>query len=484
MRLRFQVLNSKLKGLQFETHVDAVRVGRSSRNDLVLKLPSVSRHHATVRRRDGGVVLEDSGSRNETRVDGVIVHGSAPLCAGAIISFSDVMVQVSFLPEQEGGEEVTPIEGVEVPAAGSADADLAGADSPYGEGPKEPPAAAPVEAFALQGEEEAEEVLPAEMVEEEPQAGSPDGDLVRRTANRTANAKPPAAGGARPVAAVPESWFAPPAVPEQALPPEAAAERLERSLWPAFVLVCAILGSLALIAYFLNRAGQRDLPAAECGTVLQVAEERLVQVRSGFIRDPKGYDRDVVAVLPPPSRLPIIVALRGVSEGFTSMRLYNADGSEFIILHVRVLARRQEKVEQFLEDQGLSAQQKRALAADCVRRGEARVQDGMLYEAKQQLLRALALRRSLPGDEAAVRQVLDALDRLETVIDERYKQLMFEMARWLDDGDMKMAAVKLAELKEMLPDETDIRRQNVDLFYRLLVRQIELDKKRGRGKGL
>ena len=49
-------------------------IGRSSQNDVVLEDPTVSRHHATVRREDRGYFLYDFASTNGTRVNGRKVY--------------------------------------------------------------------------------------------------------------------------------------------------------------------------------------------------------------------------------------------------------------------------------------------------------------------------------------------------------------------------------------------------------------------------
>src|SRR5262245_39135689 len=49
---------------------DLLRVGSSSENDVVLRLPVVSRHHARIVRQDNGYWIEDAGSRNGTSLNG------------------------------------------------------------------------------------------------------------------------------------------------------------------------------------------------------------------------------------------------------------------------------------------------------------------------------------------------------------------------------------------------------------------------------
>jgi predicted component of type VI protein secretion system len=62
-------------------------VGRSEECDITIFDPSVSRRHARIRVADGRVVLEDLGSRNGCRVNGVFVRGSVGLTDGDRIRF-------------------------------------------------------------------------------------------------------------------------------------------------------------------------------------------------------------------------------------------------------------------------------------------------------------------------------------------------------------------------------------------------------------
>lgn len=415
MRLRFHVLNSALKGLQFETDADTIRVGRSSRNDLVLRVPSVSRHHATIHVRDGGVVLEDAGSRNETRLDGHVIDGSAELKEGAIIAFSGVMVNVSFpdavAEAKEDDAEVTPASGVMV--------DLSGEPAP--------------------------------------------------------------AGATLPGPTVPESWFQPAgaaAVPAAPGPPpaEAVDRERERRLWPAVTLVLGLAAAIVLIVHFAGRSGR---PQAERGAVLHVTEKRLTEVPRGLVFHPEVADDGIVSVDVPLEKLMVAVALAGKSAGTTTVRLHSSDRDRFMLLHVNVLPQRRREVASLLEAQEWPAELKRTRAGESMRRAQVHMEEGALYKAKQELLRALALLWSL-GDHAGVRRADEALEEVEDAIEAEYERVTFEMGQFIKDGDARTAMLRLAEFQRLLPDESDIRRQNVDLLYRLLQRAIERDLKRQR----
>ena len=65
---------------------DVATLGRASECEIQLVDTELSRRHAQLRRRDDGWVLEDLGSRNGTRVDGVPAAGEVALRPGAVIA--------------------------------------------------------------------------------------------------------------------------------------------------------------------------------------------------------------------------------------------------------------------------------------------------------------------------------------------------------------------------------------------------------------
>ena len=110
MRLRFKVLTTELKGKEFETDSEKVRIGRVSKNDLVLRQRSVSRAHAAIICRDESVYVKDLGSKNATLVSGERVDSMRELHDGDFMSLGDVLVQVSFVDAAEDDDnEATPM---------------------------------------------------------------------------------------------------------------------------------------------------------------------------------------------------------------------------------------------------------------------------------------------------------------------------------------------------------------------------------------
>lgn len=67
------------------------RIGRRTDNDIVLDSPSVSRHHAQIRWRDGDFVLFDTSSHGRTLVNGERIREQV-LRPGDVIALSDILL--------------------------------------------------------------------------------------------------------------------------------------------------------------------------------------------------------------------------------------------------------------------------------------------------------------------------------------------------------------------------------------------------------
>lgn len=74
------------------THNRSV-IGRHSDADVRITVEQVSRRHALIRRSGGRVLLEDLGSSNGTRLDGVDVRGPVTVTDGSVIAFGPVSVR-------------------------------------------------------------------------------------------------------------------------------------------------------------------------------------------------------------------------------------------------------------------------------------------------------------------------------------------------------------------------------------------------------
>jgi DNA-binding NtrC family response regulator len=103
-RITIDVKREAERGPRHLTHQgETCRIGTHSSNDLVLRDPAVSRFHCKLTR-DGSVWrLQDNGSLNGTRLDGVRVR-DADLGTEATIALGDTLLEVRLL---EGTEPVT-----------------------------------------------------------------------------------------------------------------------------------------------------------------------------------------------------------------------------------------------------------------------------------------------------------------------------------------------------------------------------------------
>ena len=85
------------RGKQINVTPEGIRIGRSSKNDVVLVDPRLSRHHCRLFfRPDGNLCVADLGSVNKTYVNDIEVQ-EAVLNAGDIISLGET--KISFVGE-------------------------------------------------------------------------------------------------------------------------------------------------------------------------------------------------------------------------------------------------------------------------------------------------------------------------------------------------------------------------------------------------
>ena len=103
------VIQLRLKGRLVQTvsfQGDLLRIGRMRENDIVISNASVSRFHAVLRRENGQVILEDSGSENGCYVNGTRVAGSIALEVGDEIAIGKHQLVLC----EGGAEETSPEE--------------------------------------------------------------------------------------------------------------------------------------------------------------------------------------------------------------------------------------------------------------------------------------------------------------------------------------------------------------------------------------
>ncbi len=69
-------------------------VGSSNRSDIVITDRTVSRRHCRIVRSDEGITIEDLGSTNGTRVDGVEIEQATPITGSARIKVGSVLIEL------------------------------------------------------------------------------------------------------------------------------------------------------------------------------------------------------------------------------------------------------------------------------------------------------------------------------------------------------------------------------------------------------
>ncbi|HEY2572563.1 MAG TPA: FHA domain-containing protein [Verrucomicrobiaceae bacterium] len=85
-----------------ELDSDIIAIGRHPESNVVLPSASVSAHHATIKRRADGYYVQDLGTTNGTKLNGVEVE-EAKLEEGDRLSFGDIpaLVQIEVPPDHE-----------------------------------------------------------------------------------------------------------------------------------------------------------------------------------------------------------------------------------------------------------------------------------------------------------------------------------------------------------------------------------------------
>lgn len=269
--------------------------------------------------------------------------------------------------------------------------------------------------------------------------------------------------------------------PQQAPLPVAAARgaQLERRVWPVLTLVLGVLAAVVLVMFFIRRSGGMGAARREFGVHLRVNEQKVVQVPKGFVHDPVVEFAGTVKVKRP-LNLDMAVQIDGLKQGLTTVTLRDS-GGEHILLHVKVLPLERKEGERALDDQVRTDQERISLAIESMKRGEVLEDQRALYEAMEEYGRALAL--LAPFEQNPNRWYTEALDRYDRTsheIQTQYDRLTKDMGDCVRIGDKRMALERLAEIKDLIPQEGDVRRQNADLLFRLLEKVIETEKRGAR----
>lgn len=80
-------------GTRFELTNEKNSIGRQTTCDIVIADHNVSRVHAEIRNTQGTWSIEDRGSTNGTRVNGIVIVEPTPLTSGDVIAFGAVNIR-------------------------------------------------------------------------------------------------------------------------------------------------------------------------------------------------------------------------------------------------------------------------------------------------------------------------------------------------------------------------------------------------------
>lgn len=92
--MRLVIQSGQSVGLTFELNKDTIRVGRDANCDVPVSDVAVSRDHCRIQREARGWVIQDSGSRNGTLVDGERIQSQRVLNPGDVITVGKTSFRV------------------------------------------------------------------------------------------------------------------------------------------------------------------------------------------------------------------------------------------------------------------------------------------------------------------------------------------------------------------------------------------------------
>jgi pSer/pThr/pTyr-binding forkhead associated (FHA) protein len=408
MYYRIRVLSTGLKGREFEVEDDGFSVGRTPEHAVVLDQPSVSRSHARVWSDEGGVRIEDLGSRNRTKVDGRVLTRPEALGSGSTVQVGDVLLLVEY--------------------------------------------ASSAEALAERERKEQAERAPTDE-EETPAAGT----LARRGAGGGTGAP------MRPARGIPAAWLAPQVAAAQPEGETSKPGRLAR--WKGWAALAGALAAAVVIAAYFSRQSGDAGPVRRLGQVVQVGQKRVTEVPIGYIYHPQITDEGIVRVYRERG-MTLFVIVEGVSEGLATVRLRNRDGSRYVLLHVKVVPSAIEGAAE-LQEWELTPEQRLEQATKWVEQATA-LRRTSVYEAMRLYGDAVSLLRTIEPRPPLYNLAINGYYMAKDDLDAKYDELVFEMKNLINSGDQRAALEKLEKIKELIPDGTDWRRQDAELRYRLL----------------
>jgi len=396
-------------GKSFSVPPDGARIGRSSRNDIVLADPLLSRYHCRLFMQDGGLWVTDLGSANQTLLNEAPVT-EAPAPAGSLITIGDTVIHVD--------EDGRPAGTVPTTAVDLGFGESGGTRAPRRRHWRPLPLA--VAALVL--------VAAAWWLRPAPPAAAP---------KRPATAPPAAAPEPETLTVIYEKVEATPAT----------IFRYALNLTPGNEL------SIAIDDVTSNRSLARDKPIAAA-----VVDELIRTIRdSGFT----GLDPLYRGVTPGQVAEQTLTVIIG-REAHT-VRVSNTTAPD---VFSRVCSKLESvgKVELGLWAIQYSTEQLVAMAEEAMLQGrklstEREVAPGNLAAAISSLNEAEWLLESVEVKPPFFTTILDTRRDAVAALDKRYEEINFKAERAVRLRDWETAATELRLLLDIIPDREDARHQ-------------------------
>ncbi|MFW6159029.1 MAG: FHA domain-containing protein [Planctomycetota bacterium] len=407
---KFRIINSDISGAEFVLPEHPVTLGRIPPADIILPHPSVSRQHARAEVRDGRCHVTDLGSQNGIVVQDEI-RREVLLEPGERFELGDVAIEFTVEDRDE--------------------------------------AAAPPR-----------EMAPA-VPDEEQAVARPGADVAERPVYIDDVFGPGRQG----------------AEPQEGTAEKAAVRGARSALY--FVGVVALILGLGAVAWVF--AGRGASPADVLSVCVRVDEQKVIdlgkRVRErrgryevyidGSARYeeavyPAGSPGEAVASVQVDDRLPFMATVSGHSLGHTDVYLYGR-GNEKLILRVVVTGSARPP----FEDRQRSLEERLGEGKARIVKGKVARQRGALYEATQQFKEAADILRPVKTTEGqrAHDEAYDLFLDTREQIEEEYRELKRRAVVQYKNRDKLGALSLLRQIKELIPDPSDRRRQELEIIY-------------------
>ena len=427
-KAKFKVLNTDLRGQEFELEPETASIGRGPDNAITLDQVSVSRKHAQLSVVEGGFQIVDLGSRNGMKINGTFAK-QGTLTDGCVLTIGDVQLQFT-------------------QAAGSVAAELAA--EPAADRTIDMPAEALAEA------QKATEPTAAPLVPAS-QAGRPlSAEDLAGAAQAQAESAPPAA--------------APSQVPFQVQPDEVGMET-GPSPKPNYALFGLVgIGLLAVIGGFLAlRSGGPSGPRVRwISVLLKEGETRVVSTAQLDANTVHIADETIVAAEVDASVVSLLIVY-GITTGETDVTIRTFRGN---LLKVRAIVRgrleEDEEVRRRRSD--LNDAQIVGLAKQFVQQGDS-VRRENQYEAIKHYRRAVKLLKRLPIKPEINLVAMERIDQTEEMLEKEWDGMRSEYGLAIKNKDFAGAEDVLRKMLAFVPDKNDPRHQKAAIFLRRIEKQ-------------